>query len=102
MIKIAFKTRDFCINLGSKLVKIRLRFSRTVAVFSVSVTLVCRNLPFFYNCIAKPTSNDMSGFFRDVSAPVLIESMVNRNNSKNIFFLTHSMQHWFGFLNFVE
>ena len=47
-LKIVFETRDFCINLGPKLVKIRLRFSRTVAVFSVSVTLVCRNLPVFY------------------------------------------------------
>ena len=47
-LKIVFETRDFCINLGLKLVKIRLRFSRTVAVFSVSVTLVCRNLPVFY------------------------------------------------------
>ena len=47
-LKIAFETRDFCINLGPKLVKIRLRFSRIVAVFSVSVTLVCRILPIFY------------------------------------------------------
>ena len=47
-LKIAFEPRDFCINLGSKLVKSRLRFSRTVSVFSVSVTLVCRNLPVFY------------------------------------------------------
>ena len=47
-LKIALETRDFCISLGPKLVKIRLRFNRTVAVFSVSVTLVCRNLPVFY------------------------------------------------------
>ena len=50
-LKIAFETRYFCINLGPKLVKIRLRFSRIVAVFSVSVTLVCRNLPVFYSCM---------------------------------------------------
>ena len=47
-LKIAFETRYFCINLGPKLVKIKLKFSRTVAVFSVSVTLVCKNLPVFY------------------------------------------------------
>ena len=46
-LKIAFEIRDFCINLGPKLVKIRLRFSRTVAVFSVSVTLVCRDFTRF-------------------------------------------------------
>ena len=52
-LKIAFETRDFCINLGPKLVKIRLRFSRTVAVFSVSVTLVCRNFTRFLHDVKR-------------------------------------------------
>ena len=47
-LKNIFETRDFCINFGPKLVKIRLRFSRTVAVFSVSLALVCRNLLIFH------------------------------------------------------
>ena len=54
-LKIAFETRDFCINLGPKLVKIRLRFSRTVAAFSVSVTLACRNFTRFLHKVSMVT-----------------------------------------------
>ena len=48
-LKSSFQNSRLLYTFGTEVSeKIRLGFSRTVAVFSVSVTLVCRNLLVFY------------------------------------------------------